>query len=162
MQTQFTLSTQETKDFYNALLRPVDLYILKFFIRQGYSRELLFWLFMDSVDVTVAKHTIGFQFNPPYDYGCPQEDPRKRCFREWTEMATITGLSVDEHTEGAGGGAAAAVAAAPPRARPRAVVVVVAVAAAGERPFPGSVSTTSWRSGEKAPWTGEPGRLRLS
>jgi uncharacterized membrane protein YgcG len=104
VQTQFTLSTQETKDFYNALLRPVDLYILKFFIRQGYSRELLFWLFMDSVDVTVAKHTIGFQFNPPYDYGCPQEDSRKRCFREWTELATITGLSVDEHTEGAGGG----------------------------------------------------------
>jgi hypothetical protein len=104
VQTQFTLSTQETKDFYNALLRPVDLYILKFFIRQGYSRELLFWLFMDSVDVTIGKHALGFQFNPPYDYGCPQEDPRKRCFREWTELATITGLSVDEHTEVKGGG----------------------------------------------------------
>jgi hypothetical protein len=104
VQTQFTLSTQETKDFYNALLRPVDLYILKFFIRQGYSRELLFWLFMDSVDVTVAKHTLGFQFNPPYDYGCPEEDLKKRCFREWTELATVTGLSVDEHTEGSGGG----------------------------------------------------------
>ncbi len=100
VQTQFNLSTQETKDFYNALLRPVDLYILDFFIRQGYSRELLFWLFMDSVEVTIAgRGTLGFQFNPPYDYGCPQQDPRKRCFREWTELATVTGLSVDQHTE---------------------------------------------------------------
>src|ERR1700722_9644570 len=100
VQTQFNLSTQETKDFYNALLRPVDLYILDFFIRQGYSRELLFWLFMDSVEVTIANRgTLGFQFNPPYDYGCPQQDPRKRCFREWTELATVTGLSVDQHTE---------------------------------------------------------------
>jgi hypothetical protein len=107
VQTQFTQSTQETKDFYNALLRPVDLYILDFFIRQGYSRELLFWLFMDSVEVTVGKTTVGFQFNPPYDYGCPQQDLRKRCFREWTELATITGLSVDQHAQpGDGGGGA--------------------------------------------------------
>jgi hypothetical protein len=105
VQTQFNLSTQETKDFYNALLRPVDLYILNFFIRQGYSRELLFWLFMDSVEVTIANRgTLGFQFNPPYDYGCPQQDPRKRCFREWTELATLTGLSVDQHTEKAENG----------------------------------------------------------
>jgi hypothetical protein len=105
VQTQFNLSTQETKDFYNALLRPVDLYILNFFIRQGYSRELLFWLFMDSVEVTIANRgTLGFQFNPPYDYGCPQQDPKKRCFREWTELATLTGLSVDQHTEKAENG----------------------------------------------------------
>jgi hypothetical protein len=105
VQTQFNLSTQETKDFYNALLRPVDLYVLDYFIRQGYSRELLFWLFMDSVQVTAGGRTIGFQFNPPYDYGCPEREPRKRCFREWIELATITGLSVDQHTEkGEGGG----------------------------------------------------------
>ena len=100
IQTQFTLSTQETKDFYNALLRPVDLYVLNFFIRQGYSRELLFWLFLDSVEIKFeGRGTLGFQFNPPYDYGCPQLDPRKRCFREWVELATVTGLSVDQHTE---------------------------------------------------------------
>ena len=99
VQTQFNLSTQETKDFYGALLRPVDLYVLDYFIRQGYSRELLFWLFMDSVEVTVGGRTIGFQFNPPYDYGCPEREPRHRCFREWIELATLTGLSVDEHTE---------------------------------------------------------------
>jgi hypothetical protein len=104
VQTQFNLSTQETKEFYNALLRPVDLYVLDYFIRQGYSRELLFWLFMDSVEVTVGGRTIGFQYNPPYDYGCPEQDPRKRCFREWIELATITGLSVDQHTESSGGG----------------------------------------------------------
>ena len=105
IQTQFTLSTQETKDFYNALLRPVDLYVLNFFIRQGYSRELLFWLFLDSVEVTIpSEGTLGFQFNPPYDYGCPQLDRRRRCFREWVELATATGLSVDQHTEKDKGG----------------------------------------------------------
>jgi hypothetical protein len=110
IQTQFTLSTQETKDFYNALLRPVDLYTLNFFIRQGYSRELLFWLFADSIEVTVANRgTLGFQFDPPYDYGCPQQDPRKRCFREWAELATVTGLTVEEHTEKREGGKTASV-----------------------------------------------------
>jgi hypothetical protein len=105
VQMFFNMTSQETKEFYNGLLRPVDLYVLNFFIRQGYSRELLFWLFMDSVEVSFGNHkTLGYQFNPPYDYGCPQEDPRKRCFREWTELATITGLSVDQHTEKAEGG----------------------------------------------------------
>ncbi len=100
VQTQFNLSTQETKDFYNALLRPVDLYILNFFIRQGYSRELLFWLFMDLVEVTIGTAARWDSSSTrPYDYGCPQQDPRKRCFREWTELATVTGLSVDQHTE---------------------------------------------------------------
>jgi hypothetical protein len=106
IQTQFTLSTQETKDFYNALLRPVDLYVLSYFIRQGYSRELLFWLFLDSTEIKFGAHglVLGYQFNPPYDYGCPEKDPRKRCFREWNELATITGLSVDEHIEKGEGG----------------------------------------------------------
>jgi hypothetical protein len=98
VQTQFTLSTQETHDFYNALLRPVDLYILNFFIRQGYSRELLFWLFADSVEITIAGHTIGYQYNPPFDAGCPVDDRKGRCFRDWAELATIAGLTVEEQT----------------------------------------------------------------
>src|SRR5262249_50065672 len=29
------------------------------------------------------------------DYGCPEHDPKHRCFREFVEIATITGLSVE-------------------------------------------------------------------
>ena len=58
---------------------------------------------MDSIEVTVANHhVIGFQFNPPYDYGCPQEDPKKRCFREFMEIAVITGLTVEATDRDAG------------------------------------------------------------
>jgi hypothetical protein len=106
IQTQFTLSTQETHDFYQALLRPVDLYIVNYFIRQGYSRELLFWLFADTIEVKIGKFSLGYQYNPPYNYGCPSQDRYHRCFRGWAEIATVSGLSVEEHVSTGGGGGA--------------------------------------------------------
>src|SRR3984957_14806717 len=39
--TNFNVSTQETSAFYQGFLRPIDLQTLAYFIRQGYSRELL-------------------------------------------------------------------------------------------------------------------------
>jgi len=96
IQTQFTLSTQETKEFYNGLLRPVDLYTLGYFIRQGYSRELLFWLFADSVQVNAEGHAFGYKYNPPYSFGCAFDDPHHHCFRDWAEIATISGLTVEQ------------------------------------------------------------------
>jgi hypothetical protein len=45
----FDISPLETSSFYQGLRRPVDLPILNYFLRQGYSRELLFWLFVESV-----------------------------------------------------------------------------------------------------------------
>ena len=98
VQTQFTLSTQETKEFYQALLRPVDLYVLEYFIRQGYSRELLFWLFADSVVVQNGKKVLGYAYNPPYSFGCAPGDAKHRCFREWAEIATVSGLSVEQQS----------------------------------------------------------------
>jgi hypothetical protein len=98
--SNFNISTQETAQFYDGFLKPVDLTILDYFIRQGYSRELLFWMFMDSFQVG----KLGFQYNPPYDFGCPVEDPKRRCFREYIELATISGLSVETRTVDSGGG----------------------------------------------------------
>jgi len=43
----FEASTAETKDFYRGLLTEVDPRTLQFFIQQGVSRELLFYLFTD-------------------------------------------------------------------------------------------------------------------
>ena len=51
--TNFNVSTQETSAFYQGFLKPIDLQTLNYFIRQGYSRELLFWLFTDSFELTL-------------------------------------------------------------------------------------------------------------
>jgi hypothetical protein len=103
--SNFSVSSLENGAFYNGLLRPVSLHDLNYFIHQGYSRELLFWLFADTVEVTAGGRTIGLQYNPPDDYGCHEREPKHRCFREFVEIATITGLSVEAKTVRAGGGA---------------------------------------------------------
>jgi hypothetical protein len=102
--SSFSVSSLETGTFYNGLLTSVNLHDLNYFIRQGYSRELLFWLFADTVEVFIGGTVIGFQYNPPDDYGCPEREPKQRCFREFVEIATITGLSVEAKTIKAGGG----------------------------------------------------------
>jgi hypothetical protein len=80
--------------------KPIDLQILDYFIRQGYSRELLFWLFTDSVQVTTpgSRRAMGTRYNPPNDYGCPIRDIRKRCFGEFVLVAVAAGLTVEEKT----------------------------------------------------------------
>jgi hypothetical protein len=101
--SNFSVSSLENGSFYSGLLSPVSLHDLNYFIRQGYSRELLFWLFADSIEIVTGQHVIGYQFDPPYDYGCPPQDPKKRCFREFMEIAVITGLTVEATTVLPGG-----------------------------------------------------------
>jgi hypothetical protein len=97
--TNFNVSTQETSAFYQGFLKPIDLQTLNYFIRQGYPRELLFWLFTDSFAVTIPnKGTFGYHFNPPDDYGCSRIDPKHRCFIDWVHDAAFTGLTVEEKT----------------------------------------------------------------
>ena len=75
----------------------MNLHDLNYFIRQNYPRELLFWLFTDTVEL-IKPRRIGFHYDPPNDYGCAREDPKQRCFREWVEIAVITGLTVEAKT----------------------------------------------------------------
>jgi hypothetical protein len=104
----FDISLLETKDFYQGLLRPVDLPILNYFIRQGYSRELLFWLFTESVRVTVMGKTIEFLNDPDEQRSCEMVRGRRECFRHMVEVALASGLTVETRPEskksGAGGG----------------------------------------------------------
>jgi hypothetical protein len=99
--TNFNVSTQETSAFYQGFLRPIDLQTLAYFIRQGYSRELLFWLFTDGFTLQLpnAPQPFGYHYNPPDDYGCSQIDPKHRCFIDWVHNAAYTGLTVEEKTE---------------------------------------------------------------
>ncbi len=99
--SNFSISTQETSAFYDGFLKPIDLQTLNYFIRQGYPRELLFWLFADSFQLqptASAYSAIGYHYNPPDSYGCPQNDPAHRCFREWVWIALLSGLTVEEKT----------------------------------------------------------------
>lgn len=105
--TNFNVSTQETSTFYQGFLKPIDLQTLNYFIRQGYPRELLFWLFTDLFTVTIpSKGTFGYHFNPPDDYGCSRADQKHRCFIDWVHNAAFTGLTVEEKTIEASGSSA--------------------------------------------------------
>jgi hypothetical protein len=96
--SNFNVSTQETSTFYEGFLKPIDLQVLDYFIRQGYSRELLFWLFTDAVEITVQGQTIGTRYFPPEDYGCSPKDVRRRCFRHFVLVAIAAGVTVEEQT----------------------------------------------------------------
>ena len=106
--TNFSVSTQETSTFYGGFLKPIDLQILDYFIRQGYSRELLFWLFTDAVEISAHGKTFGTRYSPPNDYGCPVGDPGNRCFGEFVQIAVAAGpyrgRKIPEQTGGGGGG----------------------------------------------------------
>ena len=97
--TNFSVSTQETSAFYEGFLKPIDLTTLAYFIRQGYPREILFWLFTDYFEVKANGQTLGYRFTPPDDYGCPpQRDSISRCFTDWVRIATLSGLTVEQKT----------------------------------------------------------------
>jgi hypothetical protein len=94
--TQFSISTFETQDFYNALLRPVDLPTLNYFIRQGYSRELLFWLFADSVEEVVNGVSYGYKYIPGKpEKACNTVMGRRKCAADLIEIAVASGLTVE-------------------------------------------------------------------
>lgn len=97
--TNFNVSTEETGSFYEGFLKPIDLTILDYFIRQGYPRELLFWLFTDRFELTSPKGSLGFHYNPPQDLGCDPNDPKHRCFTDWVHNATLSGLTVEEQSQ---------------------------------------------------------------
>ncbi len=109
--TNFNVSSQETGSFYTGFLKPIDLTILDYFIRQGYPRELLFWLFTESFEYKLpGQRPLGYHYTPPSDLGCDPADKKRRCFVDWVHNATFSGLTVEEKTQeragspGGGGG----------------------------------------------------------
>jgi hypothetical protein len=96
--SNFSVSTQETSAFYEGFLKPIDLTTLDYFIRQGYHREMLFWLFTDYFEIKTNGQVLGFHYSPPDDYGCPPQDHLHRCFIDWVRVATLSGLTVEQKT----------------------------------------------------------------
>ena len=97
----FDIGLLESKDFYNGLLSPVDLAALNFFTRQGYSRQLLFWLFTEPVRETIRGRTYEYRNEPIIAQSCDPEFPtsRPRCFRDMIDLALASGLTVQTETE---------------------------------------------------------------
>ena len=95
----FDITLLETKEFYNGLLGPVDLPTLHFFVRQGYTRELLFWLFTESVRETVGGRTFEYRNDPDPAIACETVGGESRCFKNMVEIALATGLTVQTQTQ---------------------------------------------------------------
>ena len=100
----FEISILETKDFYSALLKPVDLVNLNFFTRQGYPRELLFWLFVESIRETVMGRTVEFLNDPEEPNSCQRTREGERCFRHLIDVAIASGLTVESRVEAGAAG----------------------------------------------------------
>jgi len=95
----FDVSPLESQGFYNALLSPVDLPTINFFVRQGYSRELLFWLFTESARETVAGRTYEYRNDPDPNIACENVRGRPRCFRDMVDISLGSGLTVQTQTQ---------------------------------------------------------------
>jgi hypothetical protein len=95
----YDIGILETQDFYLGLLKPVDLATVNFFIRQGYSRELLFWLFTDSVRETIMGQTFEFVNDPNPDLACQMVQGVQRCFSDMVEVAIASGLTIETKVE---------------------------------------------------------------
>src|SRR5262249_56041538 len=77
---------------------PVDLPTLNFFVRQGYTRELLFWLFTESVRETVGGRTFEYRNDPDPAIACETVGGEQRCFKNMVQIALATGLTVQTQT----------------------------------------------------------------
>jgi hypothetical protein len=89
----FDISLLETGGFYSALLAPVGLPDLATFTRQGYPRELLFWLFTDTVRITRGGQTREIR-NDPFDIKECGDEP-ENCFPHLIDIASVSGLTVE-------------------------------------------------------------------
>jgi hypothetical protein len=95
----FDIGILESKDFYNGLLTPVDLATLNFFNRQGYSRQLLMWLFFDSIRETVNGRTYEYRNEPIMANSCDPAFPgERRCFKNIIDVALASGLTAQTET----------------------------------------------------------------
>jgi hypothetical protein len=104
----FDLTVLDSKDFYNALLSPVDVPTIAFFIRQGYPRELLFWLVVDSVRIRIADKRFELRNFPGlYRYDSYNPDcttpltpylPEVQCFDDIIDEVLLSGLAGETKT----------------------------------------------------------------
>jgi hypothetical protein len=92
----FDLTVLDSKQFYQALLSPIDLVTLDAFIRQGYSHELLYRLFIDSIRRTVGGRTFEYRNEPRAP--CDTVNGQRRCFKDVIDDAVASGMTIETLT----------------------------------------------------------------
>jgi hypothetical protein len=89
--TNFQLQLYSSKEFYAGLLAPIELPDVYMLSKQGFSRELLFYLLIESAKVTFANGTSVLLTNDPSN-----PDPANRYeFNAYIKQAMIHGLSFE-------------------------------------------------------------------
>jgi len=94
------LTIIESQEFYHSLLDPGDL-VTFFHFLQGYPRELLFWIFVDSVRISAVDRTkpekkeiVELQ-NSVFDReSCRDTTMGRLCFRHMVELAMLLGVTI--------------------------------------------------------------------
>jgi hypothetical protein len=89
--TSITATPAESRDFYTGLLAEVNPEYLEFFIRQGISRELLFYLFTDRILIQRNGGTAVELLNDPLNKDFGSGD--KVDFQNYVKLAMNYGLS---------------------------------------------------------------------
>jgi len=85
-----------SKEFYSGLMTPVSARSFLLLLRQGYSRELLFWLLADSVRATGSGGDGIFANDDSADLGCaPIGGGEPRCFKDFVDLAMQWGLTAE-------------------------------------------------------------------
>jgi hypothetical protein len=92
----FDLTVLDSKQFYQALLSPIDLVTLDGFIRQGFSHELLYRLFIDSIRRTASGRTVEYRNDPKAP--CETDGGQRQCFKDVIDGAVASGLTVETLT----------------------------------------------------------------
>jgi hypothetical protein len=90
--TNFNLSPLETKEFWLGMLTPLSADTLAFFINQGVSREVLFYLYLQRVQISAAGKTPEIDVNDP-------AAPRFNEFSEGLRVALTLGLTAQTKTQ---------------------------------------------------------------
>jgi hypothetical protein len=81
----------ESKEFYLGLLQPVSLNVAQFFINQGYPRQILYHLFVESIRIKNGSKD-EMIYNDPLD-------PRYALFTDFVLQASKYGLTIETITD---------------------------------------------------------------
>lgn len=60
----FTVNTVESKEFYAGLLTPLNMGTAQFFIAQGFSREMVYFLFVDALTIRSGSSVVRVENDP--------------------------------------------------------------------------------------------------
>jgi hypothetical protein len=93
--SNFQMSLLNSRDFYSGLLAPLDLRDVNLLLHQGYSRELIFYLVIANMKITVAPKDGAAGIAPRVIYNDPSDPENFRQFKYFIKEAMEHGLTTE-------------------------------------------------------------------